>query len=123
MIVTDEKIFDWIADEENGDMTVGEGQDGETTGMAEARDEADVVVASSRPAQEVKVSNLTSLSDDKATQTTGSIIILMILFLTAYYGIILITLVIIIFSIPLAIIIEYIILKCKGKDLIHCPWD
>ena len=120
MIVTDEKIVDWIADEENGDMTVGEGQDGETT---EARDEADVVVASSRPAQEVKVSNLTSLSDDKATQTTGSIIILMILFLTAYYGIILITLVIIIFSIPLAIIIEYIILKCKGKDLIHCPWD
>ena len=64
-----------------------------------------------------------SLSDDKSTQNNaGNMIIFIILFLTGYCGIILFTLGILIFVLPIALIIEYIILKCKGRDLIHCPF-
>ena len=81
-----------------------------------------VVGRTSLPAN---ISIKSELSDYTANQNTTlmTIIIFGILFIIGYCALILITLVIIIFLIPIALTIEYIVLKCKGKDVIHCPFS
>ena len=86
----------------------------------------DVVGAAvGRTSLPANISIKSELSDYTANQNTTlmTIIVFGIMFMTGYCAFILITLVMIIFLIPIALTIEYIVLKCKGKDVIHCPFS
>lgn len=83
-----------------------------------------VVGGTSLPAN-ISIKSELSDYDYTANQNTTlmTIIIFGILFMIGYCALILLTLLIIIFLIPIAMTIEYIVLKCKGKDVIHCPFS
>ena len=110
---------DEVTDEqEDGDVAEWTGDD--MIGVVDV-----VGAAVGRTSLPANISIKSELSDYTANQNTTlmTIIVFGIMFMTGYCAFILITLVMIIFLIPIALTIEYIVLKCKGKDVIHCPFS
>ena len=113
------------ADEVTDEQEDGDGAEWTGDDMIGVVDVVGAAVGRTSLPANISIKSELSDYDYTANQNTTlmTIIVFGIMFMTGYCAFILITLVMIIFLIPIALTIEYIVLKCKGKDVIHCPFS